>query len=52
VEVSLYAIIKGVHTLLGDHLPITVELEDIHGKRYTAKVKASRTQRLISGPEC
>jgi hypothetical protein len=49
VEVRLYAIIKSVHTLLGDHLPITVEIEDIHGKHYTANVKASRTERLISG---
>ncbi len=49
VEVRLYAIVKSVHTLPGNHLPITVEIEDIHGKWYTAEVKASRTQRLISG---
>jgi hypothetical protein len=49
VEVRIYAIVKGVHTLPGNHLPITVEIEDIHGKRYTAVVKASRTERLITG---
>jgi hypothetical protein len=49
VEAHIYAIVRGVHTLPGNHLPITVEIEDIHGKRYTAEVKASRTERLISG---
>jgi len=49
VEVRVYAIVKGVHTLPENHLPITVEIEDIHGKRYTAVVDASRTERLITG---
>jgi len=49
VEARIYAIVKGVHTLPGNHLPITVEIEDIHGKRYAAQVNASRTERLISG---
>ena len=48
-EARIYAIVKGVHTLPGNHLPITVEIEDIHGKRYTAVIQASRTERLISG---
>jgi hypothetical protein len=49
VEARIYAIVKGVHTLQGNHLPIMVEIEDIHGRRYTAQVSASRTERLISG---
>jgi hypothetical protein len=49
VEARIYAIVRGVHTLPGNHLPITVEIEDIHGNRYTAVVKASRTESLISG---
>jgi hypothetical protein len=49
IEAHIHAIVRGVHTLPGNYLPITVELEDIHGKRYTAEVKASRTERLISG---
>lgn len=49
VEVRIHAIVKGVHALPGNHLPINVEIEDIHGKRYTAVVKASRTERLITG---
>ena len=49
VEVRVYAIVKGVHALPGNYLPITVEIEDIHGKRYTAVVQASRTERLITG---
>lgn len=49
VEARIYAIVRGVHTLPGNHLPITVEIEDIHGNCYTAVVKASRTERLISG---
>jgi hypothetical protein len=49
VEARIYAIVKRVHTLPGNHLPITVEIEDIHGKRYAAQVNASRTERLISG---
>lgn len=48
-EVRIHAIVRGRHTLPGDYLPIVVEIEDVHGKRYTAEVKASRTQRLISG---
>ena len=49
VEARIYAIVRGVHMLPGNHLPITVEIEDIHGKRYVAEVKASRTERLITG---
>ena len=49
VEARIYAIVKGVHTLPGNHLPISVEVEDIHGKRYTTVVQASRTERLIYG---
>ena len=49
VEARIYAMVKGTHYLNGDYLPITVEIEDIHGKRYTAVVNASRTERLISG---
>lgn len=49
IEARVYAIVRGTHTLPGNHLPIMVEVEDIHGKRYRAKVKASRTERLISG---
>jgi hypothetical protein len=49
VEARIYAMVKGVHCLNGDCLPVTVEIEDIHGKRYTAVVNASRTERLISG---
>jgi len=49
IEAHIYAIVRGVHTLPGNYLPITVEIEDIHGKRYTAEVKASRTERLIAG---
>lgn len=49
IEARIYAIVRGTHTLPGDHLPIMVEIEDIHGKRYSVEVKASRTQRLISG---
>jgi hypothetical protein len=48
-EARIYAVVKNVHTLPGNHLPITVEIEDIHGNRYTAVVQASRTERLISG---
>ena len=48
-EARIYAMVKGAHTLPGNHLPITVEIEDIHGKRYAAVVQASRTERLISG---
>lgn len=47
--VCIHSIVKGRHTLPGDYLPIVVEIEDVHGKRYTAEVKASRTERLISG---
>jgi hypothetical protein len=49
IEAHIYAIVRGAHTLPGNHLQITVEVEDIHGKRYTAEVKASRTERLIVG---
>ncbi len=42
IEARIYAIVRGVHAVPGNHLPITVEIEDIHGKRYTAEVKASR----------
>ena len=49
IEARVYAIVKGAHMLPGNHLPIMVEIEDIHGKRYRAEVKASRTERLISG---
>ena len=48
-EAHIYAIVKGVHRLPGNHLPVTVEVEDIHGKRYTAVVRASRTERLLAG---
>jgi hypothetical protein len=48
-EARIYAMVRGVHMLPGDRLPITVEIEDIHGKRYTAEVHASRTERLIAG---
>jgi hypothetical protein len=49
IEARIYAMVKGVHYLNGDYLPVTVEIEDIHGKRYTAVVNASRTERLMSG---
>ena len=39
IEARIYAIVRGVHTLPGNHLPITVEIEDIHGKRYTAELR-------------
>ncbi len=48
-EARIYAVVKGVHTLSRDHLPITVEIEDVHGKRYTAVIHASRTERLVAG---
>jgi hypothetical protein len=47
IEARIHAMVKGTHTLLGNHLPITVEIEDVHGKRYTAQVKASRTAALV-----
>ena len=47
IEARIYAIVKGTHTLPENHLPITVEIEDVHGKRYTAEVRASRTARLV-----
>jgi hypothetical protein len=49
VEARIYAMVKGVHYLDDNYLPVTVEIEDIHGKRYSAVVNASRTERLISG---
>jgi hypothetical protein len=33
-------VVKGIHRLPGNHLPVTVEIEDIHGKRYTAMLQA------------
>ena len=48
-EARIYAIVKGVHGLPGNHLAVTVQIEDIHGKRYTAVVRASRTERLLAG---
>lgn len=48
-EARIYTIVKGVHRLPGNHLPVMVEIEDIHGKRYTAVVQASRTGRLLAG---
>jgi hypothetical protein len=48
-EARIYATVKGVHTLPGNHLPVTVEIEDIHRKRYKAVVQASRTERLLAG---
>jgi hypothetical protein len=49
VEARIYAIVKGVHTLPGNHLPIMMEIEDIHGKRHSPQASASRIERLISG---
>lgn len=48
-EARIYAVVKGVHGLPGNHLAVTVQIEDIHGKRYTAVVRASRTERLLAG---
>jgi hypothetical protein len=48
-EARIYAIVKGGHELPGNHLAVTVQIEDIHGKRYTAVVRASRTERLLAG---
>jgi len=42
VEVFISAFIKGTHSLVMGYLPITVEIEDVFGKRYSAQVKAER----------
>ena len=47
IEVNIHAIIKGKHVLLQEFLPITVEVEDVFGKRYQAIVHAKRSARLI-----
>jgi hypothetical protein len=47
IEVHIHAIVKGKHVLLQDHLPVTVEVEDVFGKRYKAEVKAKRSSRLV-----
>jgi hypothetical protein len=46
IEVHIHAIVKGKHVLLQDHLPITVEVEDVFGKHYKAEVNAKRSSRL------
>lgn len=48
VEARIHAIIKGKHVLLLDHLPVTVEIEDVFGKRSKITVKARRSEALLN----
>lgn len=47
IEVHIHATVKGKQVLLQDHLLVTVEVEDVFGKRYQAEVKAKRSSRLV-----
>jgi hypothetical protein len=47
IGVPIHAIVKRKHDLLLDHLPVTVEVEDVFGNHYKAEVKAMRSARLL-----
>ncbi len=48
VEARIHAIIKGKHVLLLDDLPVTVEIEDVFGRRSKITVKARRSAALLN----
>lgn|GEM_PF-6819887 len=48
VEARIHAIIKGKHVLSLDHLPVTVEIEDVFGKRSNITVQARRSEALLN----
>lgn len=47
IEVPIWAIVRGKHVLLQDHLPVTIEVEDVFGKRYKTEVKDKRSLSLV-----